>query len=88
MTTLRNWIAQNELHLDTPVCEEILDAEGLIYSDRSGEGWWVSPLLVIHTAPGGTRALGEEEEANFRDWLDVDGNRPHDFSKPDLLVDA
>lgn len=86
MTTLRNWISENELHLDTSVCGELMDSEGRAYEDAQGTLYWACPLLVVQSDPTGTRAMDGEAEANFRDWIDEEGNRPHDLSKPFEVV--
>jgi hypothetical protein len=86
MVTLKNWLTDNELHLDSSVCEEVIETEGHCYRDAQGTEYWVCPLLVVQTDTTGTRPLDEEAEANFREWLDVDNNRPHDLTKPNEVV--
>ena len=84
--TLRSWLSEEELTL-TSVSDEILDTEGSVYG-RDEAMWWVCPLLVVQSDPTGTRVLEEEEEENFRDWLDPDGLRPSDLSKPNDITYA
>lgn len=84
--TLRSWIDENELHLNSEVSEEIMDTEGAAYADKNDCEWWACPLLIVQTDTTGTRVLDEEDEERVREWIDEDNNRPSDLSKPDTVT--